>query len=300
MQFCNLSEVVVREHDTTHALKDKVETASILGTFQSMLTDFRYLRSTWRKNVEEERLLGVSLTGIMDNELTAGLQGYDRLASALSELKQIAISTNTDWARRLNIPASTAVTCGKPSGTVSQLVDAASGIHRRFANFYVRTVRNDKADPLSTFMVDKGVPHETDVTKPGNWVFSFPMKSPPHASVVSESTTAVEQLEHYLVYAKHWAEHNVSVTIYVRENEWPEVGAWVYRHFNDINGVSFLPYSDHVYKQAPYQAIDEEKYLELAAAFPAVDFSDYVVDEHQDNTQGAGMLACVGGACEIL
>lgn len=299
LQFCNLTEVVVREHDTPESLREKVEIASILGTFQSMLTDFRYLRSAWKKNVEEERLLGVSLTGIMDNELTAGLKGQNALIEVLDDLRGVAVSTNATWADRLDIPHSTAITTVKPSGTVSQLVDAGSGIHRRFARHYVRTVRNDKLDPLSTFLVEQGVPHETDVSKAGNWVFSFPMRSPKHACVVEMETTAIEQLEHYLTYARHWAEHNVSVTIYVREHEWLDVGAWVYKNFDDINGVSFLPYSEHVYRQAPYQAISEEEYLRLATEFPIVDFGEYKVDEYEDNTQGSHMLACVGNTCEI-
>ncbi len=298
-QFCNLTEVVIREHDTPATLLEKVELATILGTFQSMLTKFRYLRSIWKKNVDEERLLGVSLTGIMDNSLTAGVQGALPLSDLLIKLRYHSVQTNAEWADRLHIPRSTAITCGKPSGTVSQLVQASSGIHRRFAPYYTRTARNDKLDPLSTFMVEQGVPHETDVTKPGNWVFSFPVKSPPNALVVEDTTTAIEQLEHYLIYATHWAEHNVSVTIYVREHEWFEVGAWVYKHFDDLNGVSFLPYSDHVYQQAPYQALTEAEYEARVAEFPPIDFTAYNVDEYEDHTQGAQMLACVGGVCEI-
>jgi ribonucleoside-diphosphate reductase alpha chain len=299
LQFCNLTEVVVREHDTAETLRDKVEVAAILGTYQSMLTDFRYLRSAWKNNVDEERLLGVSLTGIMDNRITAGLEGSAVLSNMLDDLRGIAVDTNAEWADMLGVPRSTAVTTVKPSGTVSQLVDAASGIHRRFARHYVRTVRNDKLDPLSAYLVEKGILHETDVSKAGNWVFSFPTQSPAHACVVDAETTAIEQLEHYLIYARYWAEHNVSVTIYVREHEWLDVGAWVYAHFDDINGISFLPYVEHVYKQAPYQAISEEEYARLASEFPAVDFSDYQVDEYEDNTQGSHMLACVGNACEV-
>lgn len=299
MGLCNLSEVVIREHDTAETLHDKVEIATILGTFQSMLTDFRYLRSTWKRNADEERLLGVSLTGIMDNPLMAGLKGKDVLTALLDDLRRHSIATNKDWAERLGIPRSAAITTGKPSGTVSQLVDAASGIHRRFARHYVRGVRNDKKDPLSTFLIDQGVPHEVDCTKDSNWVFSFPMCSPAHACVVEPGTTAIEQLEHYLIYAQHWAEHNISVTIYVREHEWLHAGAWVYEHFDVINGVSFLPYSDHVYKQAPYQAISEETYLELMAKFPDVDYTRYQVDEHEDHTHGVQMLACTAGVCEI-
>ena len=299
-QFCNLTEVVIRENDTPETLAEKVEIATILGTFQSMLTDFRYLRSIWKRNVDEERLLGVSLTGIMDNELTSGMSGKRRLETLLGDLRGVAVDTNREWAEKLGIPQSVAVTTGKPSGTVSQLTDAASGIHRRFARHYIRTVRNDKLDPLSTFLVEQGVPHETDISKSSNWVFSFPIRSPAHAYVVEPDTTAVEQLEHYLTYVQHWAEHNISVTIYVREHEWLAVGAWVYEHFDDINGVSFLPYSDHIYKQAPYQKITEEEYERLAAEFPKINFSDYQVDEYEDNTQGSHMLACVGNVCEIV
>ncbi len=298
-QTCNLSEVVVREDDTLETLREKVEIAAILGTFQSTLTDFRYLRSIWKRNIEEERLLGVSLTGIMDNPLTSGQLGYGDLASALDKLREHAVETNRDWAERLGIPRSAAVTTVKPSGTVSQLVMASSGIHRGFARHYVRTVRNDVNDPLSAFLVDQGVPHEVDVTKSTNWVFSFPMRAPDHALVVEDDTTAIEQLQHYLIYARHWAEHNVSITVYVREHEWLEVGAWVYRHFDELNGVSFLPYVEHVYKQAPYQKITTEEYARLVSEFPAVDFANYQVDEYEDNTKGAALLACVAGVCEV-
>ena len=297
-QCCNLSEVVIREHDTIDTLRDKVELASILGTFQSGLTNFRYLRQVWTKNIEEERLLGVSLTGVMDNNLTSGLAGKDILAEALASLRETAIQTNIKWAGILGIPPSTAVTTGKPSGTVSQLVDAASGIHGRFSPFYVRSVRNDKSDPLSDFLIASGVPHETDVTKDSNLVFSFPMKSPKN-SRMADALTAIEQLEHYMAYVTHWAEHNISNTIYVRPNEWLEVAAWVYKNFDEISGVSFLPYSDHIYQQAPFIAIDEKEYEARSAAFPVVDYGNYNTDEYEDNTHGAKTLACVSGVCEI-
>ena len=297
-QFCNLTEVVIREDDTTDSLREKVELASILGTFQSTFTDFRYLRSAWRKNVEEERLLGVSLTGIMDNQMTSGLLGYGPLGKLLDELCAHSVATNAHWAELIGIPASAAITTVKPSGTASQLVDSSSGIGGRFSRHYVRTVRNDKKYPLSGFLLDQGVPVETEVLKDANWVFSFPMRAPAHSRLADEMT-AVQQLEHYLVYAKHWAEHSISITVYVRPNEWLDVAAWVYKNFDDINGLTFLPYSDHSYKQAPYQAISDLEYNTLVAAFPAVDFSQYLVNEHSDNTLGAKQLACAGGVCEI-
>jgi hypothetical protein len=297
-ETCNLSEVVIREDDTIETLREKVTIATILGTFQACFTDFRYLRSVWKKNVDEERLLGVSLTGIMDHPLMSGRMGLEPLAKILEELKQVAIDTNKEWADRLGIPQSAAITCCKPSGTVSQLVDASSGIHPRFNHYYIRTVRNDKKDPLSTFLIEQGVPHETDVTKDSNWVFSFPVKSPSHSRIASEMT-AIDQLEHYLIYTRHWAEHSCSITVYVREHEWLDVAAWVYRNFDDLNGVSFLPYSEHIYKQAPYTSISEAAYLSLAEAFPAVDYSEYKVDEYEDHTKGSNMLACSAGVCEL-
>jgi ribonucleoside-diphosphate reductase alpha chain len=295
---CNLSEVVIRENDTQDTLREKVEIASIIGTFQSMFTDFRYLRSVWKKNADEERLLGVSLTGIMDNALMSGRLGMEPLALVLDDLRQCAIETNKEWAARLDIPQSTAITTCKPSGTVSQLVDASSGIHPRFDHYYIRTVRNDKKDPLSDFLISQGVPHETDVTKDSNWVFSFPMKAPTNSRIASEMT-AIDQLEHYLVYTKHWAEHSCSITVYVREHEWLDVAAWVYRNFDDINGISFLPYSEHIYKQAPYQSISETDYHKLMSTFPDVDYGKYQIDEYDDYTTGNQMLACTAGVCEL-
>ena len=295
-EFCNLTEVIIREDDTLETLKEKIEIATILGTFQSTLTDFRYLRSIWKKNVEEERLLGVSLTGIMDHPILSNVN--EKAKNWLNILREHAIQVNKKWAESLGINASAAITTVKPSGTVSQLVDSSSGIHPRLSRYYIRTVRNDKKDPLSDFLIEQGVPHETDLFKETNWVFSFPMKSPDHCRIASEMT-AIEQLEHYLMFNVYWTEHNPSITVYVREHEWLEVASWVYNHFDDINGVSFLPYSDSIYQQAPYQPITEEQYKELIRVFPVVDFAKYNVNEHEDNTKGVQSLACVSGVCEI-
>lgn len=295
-EFCNLTEVVIREEDTLETLMKKVEIATILGTFQSTLTDFRYLRSIWKKNVEEERLLGVSLTGIMDHPVLGTVN--DQAKEWLNKMREHSIQVNKDWAAKLGINPSAAITTVKPSGTVSQLVDSSSGIHPRMSRYYIRTVRNDKKDPLSDFLIQQGVPHETDVMKDSNWVFSFPMKSPSHCRIASEMT-AIDQLEHYLMFNEHWTEHNPSITVYVREHEWLEVAAWVFKHFDEINGVSFLPYNDSIYQQAPYQPIDEETYNKMIETFPVVDFDKYNVNEYADNTVGVQTLACVGGVCEI-
>lgn len=297
-QFCNLSEVVVRASDSMNTLKKKVEIATILGTFQSTLTNFKYLSSSWTNNTREERLLGVSLTGIMDSTLTNGKE--DGLEKRLEELKKIAVKTNEEWSEKLGIPQSAAITCVKPSGTVSQLVDSASGIHARHNPYYIRTVRADKKDPLAQFMRDAGFPVEDDVMKPEHtYVFSFPMKAPEHA-VMRTDMTALEQLELWLQYQKHWCEHKPSVTISVKEHEWMEVGAWVYKHFDWMSGVSFLPFSEHVYKQAPYQDCDEATYeAELEKMPKNVDWSALTLYEQSDMTEGAQELACVAGACEI-
>jgi ribonucleoside-diphosphate reductase alpha chain len=297
-QFCNLSEVVVRASDSMNTLKKKVEIATILGTFQSTLTNFKYLSSSWTNNTREERLLGVSLTGIMDSTLTNGKE--DGLEKRLDELKKIAVKTNEEWSEKLGIPQSAAITCVKPSGTVSQLVDSASGIHARHNPYYIRTVRADKKDPLAQFMRDAGFPVEDDVMKPEHtYVFSFPMKAPEHA-VMRTDMTALEQLELWLQYQKHWCEHKPSVTISVKEHEWMEVGAWVYKHFDWMSGVSFLPFSEHVYKQAPYQDCDEATYeAELEKMPKNVDWSALTLYEQSDMTEGAQELACVAGACEI-
>jgi ribonucleoside-diphosphate reductase alpha chain len=287
----------VRADDTLETLKEKVKQATILGTFQATLTDFKYVRSTWKKNCEEERLLGVSLTGIMDHTTMAGKDGDDKLAEWLDTLRNVAIDTNKLWAEKLGIPQSVAITTVKPSGTVSQLVDSASGIHPRYAHFYVRTVRQDKKDPLCQFLIAAGVPHEDDVTKPESTVvFSFPQAAPKDA-VFRDDMTAIQQLNHYLAYKKHWCEHNPSITVYVRENEWLEVGNWVYKNFDDIGGVSFLPHSDHSYRQAPYQECTEAEYSVLKAKMPDIKWEEFV--EVTDNVEGAQMLACTSGVCEI-
>lgn len=295
--FCNLTEVVARSGDTLEQLKDKVKKATILGTLQSSMTDFRYLRSIWKKNAEEERLLGVSFTGIMDHAVLNGSEGKDKLKQWLKELKDVAIETNRMYAETIGIEPSTSITCVKPSGTVSQLVDSSSGIHTRYAPYYIRTVRADIKDPLASFMRKQGVPCEPDVMKPHvGLVFSFPMKAPEEA-LFRNDLNALQQLEHYLIWKESWCEHNPSVTIYVKENEWLEVGAWVYKHFDDIGGVSFLPHSDHIYKQAPYQEIDVEHYKEMLKYFPNVDWDAF--RESGDNTTATRELACVAGVCEI-
>ena len=307
-EFCNLTEVIVRDGDTLDKLKEKVRIATIIGTFQSTLTDFKYIRSVWRKNCEEERLLGVSLTGIMDHQTMSGRKGNEKLAQWLDEMRLMAIETNKEWAAKLGINPSTAITTVKPSGTVSQLVDSASGIHSRYSQYYVRTVRQDKKDPLGQFLKDAGIPCEDDVTKPeSSWVFSFPQKAPAHA-VFRNDMTAIQQLEHYLIFKKHWCEHNPSITVYVRESEWLKVGSWVYEHFDDIGGVSFLPHSDHSYRQAPYQEISdkvvdgvtvtaEQQYKDLVAKMPKIDWEAFI--EQTDNVEGAQMLACSAGVCDI-
>lgn len=302
-EFCNLSEVVVRSSDSFDDLLRKVRLASILGTFQSSLTDFRYIRKQWVDNCKEERLLGVSLTGIMDHPFLSGNDnwlGERALPETLEELKNAAIDTNKEWAEKLGIEQSAAITTVKPSGTVSQLVDSASGIHPRYSDYYVRTVRADAKDPLATFLKDQGVPVEQDVTNASNLVFSFPVRSPDGA-VRRNDLSAIAQLEHYLIFKKYWCEHNPSITVYVREHEWMEVGAWVYQHLDDCGGVSFLPHSDHVYQQAPYQEITASQYAAAVDAFPTIhweDFDKYEVDDTM--MQGQGEFACVAGHCEII
>ncbi|MGL5079293.1 MAG: ATP cone domain-containing protein, partial [Waterburya sp.] len=256
--LCNLSEVVVRESDTEETLMEKIRIATIIGTFQSTLTNFRYLQKVWKNNAEEERLLGVSLTGIMDNPLTSSKWAIPDI-KILSEMKNVAILENRFWADRLGITPSVAITTVKPSGTVSQLVNSASGIHPRYSQYYLRSVRNDKKDPLSLFLMEQGVPFEKDLTNPNTFVFYFPQKSPDDA-LTRHQVDAIEQLELYLVYKNYYTEHNVSITVYVKEHEWMEVGAWVYRHFDDLCGVSFLPYDTGIYKQAPYTELTEKEY----------------------------------------
>ena len=297
-EFCNLSEVVVRPSDTKESLMEKVRLATILGTFQSTLTNFKYVSAMWRKNCAEERLLGVSLTGIMDCCLTNGKE--KNLSGLLDDLREEAVKTNKIWAEKLGIPQSAAVTCVKPSGTVSQLVDAASGIHARHNPYYIRTVRGDKKDPLTKMMTDIGFPVEDDVMNPSNTsVFSFPMKVD-RGAVFRTDISAVEQLELWLTYQKHWCEHKPSVTISVKESEWMEVGSWVYKNFDWMSGVSFLPFSEHTYQQAPYQDCDEKEYKFLLNKMPKqVDWSKLSEYESMDMTVGSQELACVAGACEI-
>ena len=299
-QFCNLSEAVIRPSDTRESLIEKVRIATILGTFQSTLTNFKYVSNMWKKNCSEERLLGVSLTGIMDNLLTNGKENPYSLEGLLDELREVAIETNKKWSKKLGINQATAITCVKPSGTVSQLVDAASGIHARHNPYYIRTVRGDKKDPLTQMMVDSGFPVEDDVMNPGHTsVFSFPMKVNKDA-VFRTDWSAIRQLELWLTYQKHWCEHKPSVTITVKEHEWLEVGAWVYEHFDYMSGVSFLPFSEHTYKQAPYQDCDEKQYEEILNSMPKnVDWGLLGEYEKQDMTTSSQELACTAGGCEI-
>ena len=298
-EFCNLSEAVIRVTDSKETLKEKVRIATILGTFQSTLTNFKYVSNMWKKNCSEERLLGVSLTGIMDNSLTNGKE--KGLENLLDELREVAVETNKKWAKKLGINRATAITCVKPSGTVSQLVDAASGIHARHNPYYIRTVRGDKKDPLTKMMVDAGFPVEDDVMNPSHTsVFSFPMKVNKD-SVFRTDMSAIEQLELWLTYQKHWCEHKPSVTISVKEHEWLEVGAWVYENFDYMSGVSFLPFSEHTYKQAPYQDCDEKLYKDTLTKMPKiVDWSKLGEYEKTDMTIGSQELACTAaGGCEI-
>ena len=297
-QFCNLTEVVIREKDKFDDLKRKVMLATILGTAQATLTKFPYLRKVWKDNTEEERLLGVSLTGIMDNELTSGKKhGLDK---TLEALRQIAVETNKEWSDIFGISQSAAITCVKPSGTVSQLVDSSSGIHPRHSFFYIRTVRGDNKDPLTQFMIDSEIPNEPDVMKPDTQtVFSFPMKSP-RKSVIRDDMTAIEQLQTWLTYQRHWCEHKPSVTISVRDDEWMEVGAFEFNHFDEMSGVSFLPHSDHTYQQAPYQECAEEVYNDFSSKFGHIDWGKFQSYEKEDNTQSSQTFACSGDACEIV
>ena len=295
-QFCNLSEVICRADDTITTLKNKIKLATILGTFQSTLTDFGYLRKRWKDTTEEERLLGVSLTGIMDCPTV-----YNATPEALQQLRDVAVKTNKKLAEKIGIKQSAAVTCVKPSGTVSQLVDAASGIHARHNPFYVRTVRGDNKDPLTMFMKDKGVPAEPDFTAPDSvTVFSFPMKSP-EGAVCRYDMSAIEQLELWLKIADNYCEHKPSVTISVKEHEWLEVGAWCWEHFDSLSGISFLPFSDHSYKQAPYQDIEKDIYGDMVKKMPPIiDWTELQGYEKGDTTSGSQELACAGGVCEIV
>ena len=298
-QFCNLSECIIRATDNIDDIERKVKLATILGTIQSTYTKFPYLSKDWQRNTEEERLLGVSLTGIMDNPLmTSANAGLDK---TLEHLRNVAVETNAEWADRLGIPVSAAITCVKPSGTVSQLVDSASGIHARHSPYYIRTVRGDNKDPLTKFMIDMGIPNEPCVFKGDTTtVFSFPMKSPDNA-VTRNDMTAIEQLEMWLTYQRHWCEHKPSVTISVRDSEWLDVGAFVYKHFDEMSGVSFLPHSDHTYQQAPYQDCTKGQYEELLEFMPSrIDWTKLSEYEQEDNTVSMQTMACSGDSCEIV
>ena len=299
-QFCNLSEVVVKAEDTAETLQKKVELATILGTIQSCFTDFKGLSRQWTRNTEEERLLGVSLTGILDNKMMSN-KTNDNLETLLSNLRLTAVATNSKWAKYLGIEPSAAITCVKPSGTVSQLVDAASGIHPRHAEYYIRTVRADKKDPLTQFMTEKGFPVEDELAKPQSMsVFNFPMKSPKGA-LTRHDLSAIDHLKIWQVYSEHWCEHKPSITVSVQEHEWMEVGAYVYKNFNLMSGISFLPMTEHTYKQAPYQDCDKTTYDELLSKMPTdVDWKLLAEFEAEDNTHGSQTLNCTGDVCEIV
>ena len=298
-QFCNLSEVVIRAADNIDDIARKVRVATILGTIQSTYTHFPYLRKIWHTNTAEERLLGVSLTGIMDNPLmTTANKG---LPETLEYLKNVAVSTNAKYAKYLDIPVAAAINCVKPSGTVSQLVDSSSGIHARHSNYYIRTVRGGNEDPLTRFMADQGIPNEPDVMKPdATTVFSFPMKAPDKA-VLTADMSAIDQLDMWLMYQRHWCEHKPSVTINVKKDEWFEVGAFVYKNFDEMSGVSFLPFNDHTYQQAPYQEVDKEAYNNLKKIMPkSIDWTKLSEYELEDSTSGMQTLACSGDVCEVV
>jgi len=300
-QFCNLSEVVLREHDTVQDVERKVILASILGTWQSTLTDFKYIRKIWKDNTEEERLLGVSLTGQFGHKFFSGQEGLEKLSLVLDDLRSIAVITNIGEAEKIGIPASAAVTCVKPSGTVSQLVGVSSGMHAWHSDYYIRTVRGDKKDPITQFLKDTGIPAEDDVMKPNDTtVFSFPVKAPKHA-ITRDKLTAIQQLEVWLVYQRHWCEHKPSITVSVKEDEWMEVGAWVYKNFDEVSGISFLPKSNHSYVQAPYQEITKEEYEEAHSKMPkTIDWSALSLYELEDTTTGTQAFACVASECEIV
>ena len=300
-QFCNLSEVVLREEDTVADVTNKVRLASILGTWQSTLTDFKYIRKIWKDNTEEERLLGVSLTGQFGHKFFSGQEDLDQLAGVLGNLRQWAVDMNIEEAAKIGIPASAAVTCVKPSGTVSQLVGVSSGMHAWHSDYYIRTVRGDKKDPITQFLKDTGIPSEDDVMKPNDTtVFSFPVKAPEHA-ITRDKLTAIQQLEVWLVYQRNWCEHKPSITVSVKEDEWMEVGAWVYKYFDEVSGISFLPYSEHTYVQAPYQEVTKDQYEEMVGKMPkSIDWTALSLYELEDTTTGTQALACVSGECEIV
>jgi ribonucleoside-diphosphate reductase alpha chain len=301
-QFCNLSEVVLRENDTKKDIQRKVELATILGTWQSTLTDFKYIRKIWKDNTEEERLLGVSLTGQFGHKFMSGKEDLISLESFLMTLRESARAKNKDEAGKIGIPESAAITCVKPSGTVSQLVGVSSGMHAWHSPYYIRTVRGAKGDPISTFLKEVGIPVEDDVMKPNDtYVFSFPVKAP-EGAIVRNDLTAIEHLNIWLVYQRAWCEHKPSITVSVKEDEWMEVGAWVYKHFDEVSGISFLPHSDHSYKQAPYQEVTEEEYNALVAKMPAeIRWEDLSFYETEDGTSTNATLACSSdGNCELV
>jgi ribonucleoside-diphosphate reductase alpha chain len=301
-QFCNLSEVVLRENDTKKDIQRKVELATILGTWQSTLTDFKYIRKIWKDNTEEERLLGVSLTGQFGHKFMSGKEDLVSLEAFLMTLRESARAKNKDEAGKIGIPESAAITCVKPSGTVSQLVGVSSGMHAWHSPYYIRTVRGAKGDPISTFLKEVGIPVEDDVMKPNDtYVFSFPVKAP-EGAIVRNDLTAIEHLNIWLVYQRAWCEHKPSITVSVKEDEWMEVGAWVYKHFDEVSGISFLPHSDHSYKQAPYQEVTEEEYNDLVAKMPAeIRWEDLSFYETEDGTSTNATLACSSdGNCELV
>ena len=301
-QFCNLSEVVIREKDTPKTVAEKVRLATILGTWQSTLTDFKYLRKIWKDNTEEERLLGVSLTGQFGNKFFSGKENLKKLEETLEGLRDYAREINKEEAEKIGINASAAITCVKPSGTVSQLVGVSSGMHAWHSDYYIRTVRGDKKDPLSTFLKEVGIPVEDDFMKPNDtYVFSFPVKAP-EGAITRDHLTAIDHLNTWLVYQRAWCEHKPSITVSVKEDEWMAVGAWVYEHFDEVSGISFLPHSDHSYKQAPYQEVTETEYLELLAKMPSnIRWEDLSFYETEDGTSGTQTLACTSdGNCEIV
>jgi ribonucleoside-triphosphate reductase (thioredoxin) len=317
-QFCNLSEVVVREDDTLDSLKEKVRIAAILGTLQATLTDFRYLRAIWKKNTEEEALLGVSLTGIMDAKITNSGKDLDMV---LSTLREVAVETNKKWAKRLGINQAAAITCVKPSGTVSQLVNSASGIHPRFSPYYIRTVRADSKDPMAQYMLKAGFPCEVDATKVTRkpsvdndrshlrpteqdlyhgttLIFSFPVKSP-EGAIYTTDMGALEQLKLWKIYQDNWCEHKPSITVYYKDDEFFDICSWMWKNFDMMSGISLLPYSDHTYDQAPYTECTEAQYTALQKVMPGFDWQALAAFEFEDMTTGSQELACVGGMCEI-
>jgi ribonucleoside-triphosphate reductase (thioredoxin) len=296
-EFCNLSEVVIRPNDDINTLKEKVEIATIIGTLQSTLTTFKYINDEFKKNCDEERLLGVSLTGIMDNTLTNTVS--DKLKNTLKELKEHAINTNNKWSKMLGINRATAITTVKPSGTVSQLVNSSSGIHCRWSEYYIRTVRNDKTDPISQFLISSGVPYEEDLHNSNAWVFSFPHKSPDQ-SIYRNNVTPLDQLNIWKCYQDYWCEHKPSASIYIDEHEWLHAGAWVYDNFDSVSGISFFPKSDHIYKQAPYIECNKEEYDHLCDKHPTINWEDLSKFEENDNTTINQELACSSGFCELI